>query len=56
MDKDKSKPPRQLTQPPQKVVLQSVNPQVQKPTVKPDKNVRVPEYHLENFSGGENEG
>jgi len=29
--------------------------QAPQPTLKPNKNVRVPKYHLEHFSGGDKE-
>lgn len=54
-----SKPEPQPSQPPKnqppKVVLQSVKAQVLAASPKPDKNVAVPKYSIENFSGGTKE-
>ena len=56
MSKEKPQLPQEVVQPSMpKVVLQSVNAQEQKPAVKPDKNVRVPDYQLKCFSGSEKE-
>jgi len=55
MSNEKPQPPRRPVQTQPKVVLQSASTQEQKFVTKPDKKVRVPEYPIENFSGGEKE-
>jgi hypothetical protein len=47
--------PKPLQKPIECATMPPVKTQASQPVLKPDKNARVPNYHVENFSGGEKE-
>jgi hypothetical protein len=56
MAEEKPQPsPKPLQKPIECATMPPVKTQASQPVLKPDKNARVPNYHMENFSGGEKE-